>query len=77
MLVGPAFPNLRRPYETTEHKAQHTTAMPLIAGVLRMEPRQFYVANVLSALAWAPAHVFPGVLLALAVKLTGATGGSL
>jgi len=51
--------------------------VPLIAGVLRMAPGQFYVANVLSALAWAPAHVFPGVLLALAIKLTGATGGEL
>ena len=32
--------------------------VPLLAGVLRMPPRQFYAANILSALAWAPAHVF-------------------
>jgi membrane protein DedA with SNARE-associated domain len=51
--------------------------VPLVAGVLQMSPRQFYLANVLSALAWAPAHVFPGVLLALAIKLTGASGGRL
>lgn len=51
--------------------------VPLVAGVLRMAPRQFYVANVLSALAWAPAHVFPGVLLAFAIKLAGASGGKL
>ena len=51
--------------------------VPLVAGVLRMSPRQFYVANVLSALAWAPAHVFPGVLLAFAIKLAGASGGKL
>ena len=48
--------------------------VPLVAGVLRMAPQQFYVANVLSALAWAPVHVFPGVLLAFAVKLAGASG---
>jgi len=51
--------------------------VPLVAGILQMSPRQFYVANVLSALAWAPAHVFPGVLLALTIRLTGASGGEL
>ena len=51
--------------------------VPLVAGVLRMSPQQFYVANVLSALAWAPIHVFPGVLLAFGIKLAGASGGKL
>jgi membrane protein DedA with SNARE-associated domain len=46
--------------------------VPLLAGILNMSPTQFYVANVLSALVWAPAHVFPGVLLALLAKLGGA-----
>jgi membrane protein DedA with SNARE-associated domain len=36
-----------------------------------MSPRQFYAANILSALAWAPAHVFPGVLLGMAINLAG------
>ena len=45
--------------------------VPLIAGILRMSPSQFYAANILSALVWAPAHVFPGVLLAIALQLTG------
>jgi membrane protein DedA with SNARE-associated domain len=27
-------------------------------------------ANILSAFAWAPAHIFPGVLLAMALQLT-------
>jgi membrane protein DedA with SNARE-associated domain len=49
----------------------------LIAGVLRMSPLQFYVANILSALVWAPGHVFPGVLLATALKLAGATAEQL
>jgi membrane protein DedA with SNARE-associated domain len=44
--------------------------VPLVAGILRMSPLQFYAANVLSALAWAPAHIFPGVLLAMALQLT-------
>jgi len=45
--------------------------VPLISGILRMPPRQFYAANILSAIAWAPAHVFPGVMLAMALQLTG------
>jgi membrane protein DedA with SNARE-associated domain len=47
--------------------------VPLVSGILGMSPRQFYAANILSALAWAPAHVFPGVLLAMALQLTGAS----
>jgi membrane protein DedA with SNARE-associated domain len=35
--------------------------VPLLAGILRMSSRHFYVANILSALVWAPMHVFPGV----------------
>ena len=46
--------------------------VPLLAGILRMPSRQFYVANILSALVWAPMHVFPGVLLGLAVAFGGA-----
>jgi membrane protein DedA with SNARE-associated domain len=46
--------------------------VPLIAGIVRMPARQFYVANVLSALAWAPAHVFPGAAFGLLVRLAGA-----
>ena len=44
--------------------------VPLVSGILRMSPLQFYAANILSALAWAPAHIFPGVLLAMALQLT-------
>jgi membrane protein DedA with SNARE-associated domain len=46
--------------------------VPLIAGIVRMPARQFYVANVLSALVWAPAHVFPGVVFGMLVSLAGA-----
>jgi len=51
--------------------------VPLLAGILSMSPRNFYVANILSALVWAPVHVFPGVLLALAMRLAGASAGHL
>jgi membrane protein DedA with SNARE-associated domain len=47
--------------------------VPLIAGILRMPPRQFYLANILSAVVWAPAHVFPGVVFGLLVRFSGAS----
>ena len=46
---------------------------PVLAGILRMSPCKFYVANVLSALVWAPIHVFPGVLLAVTIGFIGAS----
>jgi membrane protein DedA with SNARE-associated domain len=47
--------------------------VPLVSGILRMSPRQFYAANILSAIVWAPAHVFPAVLLAMTLRLTDAS----
>jgi membrane protein DedA with SNARE-associated domain len=49
--------------------------VPLVAGILGMSSRQFYAFNVLSAFAWAPAHVFPGVLLGIALGLSGLSSG--
>ena len=46
--------------------------VPLLAGIMRMSSRQFYLANILSALVWAPMHVFPGVLLGLCIAFGGA-----
>jgi len=37
--------------------------VPLIAGLMDMPASRFYLANVLSALAWAPAYLAPGILL--------------
>jgi membrane protein DedA with SNARE-associated domain len=51
--------------------------VPLVAGILGMSSRQFYAVNILSALAWAPAHVFPGVLLGMALGLAGLSPGRL
>jgi len=47
--------------------------VPLLAGVVRMSPPHFYAANLISALVWAPIHVFPGVLLAWAIRFAGST----
>jgi membrane protein DedA with SNARE-associated domain len=45
--------------------------VPLLAGILKMSTRHFYVANILSAVVWAPIHVFPGVLIGLAIAFGG------
>jgi membrane protein DedA with SNARE-associated domain len=45
--------------------------VPLIAGIVQMPARQFYAANILSALIWAPAHVFPGVIFGSLVHEAG------
>src|SRR5476651_788118 len=47
--------------------------VPLVSGILGMRPREFYAANILSAIVWAPAHVFPAVLLTMALRLTDAS----
>jgi membrane protein DedA with SNARE-associated domain len=51
--------------------------VPLVAGILGMSSRQFYAFNILSAFAWAPAHVFPGVLLGMALNVAGLSPGRL
>lgn len=37
--------------------------IPLIGGMMKMSPRLFFMANLVSALLWAPAYVLPGYLL--------------
>ncbi len=51
--------------------------VPLFAGILDMPVRRFYISNILSALAWAPAHVLPGVILGASLTLAGAVAGRL
>jgi membrane protein DedA with SNARE-associated domain len=48
--------------------------VPLVAGIMRMSSGHFYAANVLSALVWAPIHVFPGVLAGIAINLASPHG---
>lgn len=42
--------------------------VPLVAGILGMPAKRFYLANIISAIAWAPAYLAPGILLG---KATG------
>jgi membrane protein DedA with SNARE-associated domain/membrane-associated phospholipid phosphatase len=51
--------------------------VPLVAGIVHMPILRFYLANALSAVAWAPAHVFPGILLGASLALAGAVAGRL
>lgn len=51
--------------------------VPLTAGMLAMPPLRFYVANILSALAWAPAHIVPGALFGASLTLVGPAAGRL
>lgn len=37
--------------------------IPLVGGMMKMSPRLFIMANLVSALLWAPAYVLPGYLL--------------
>ncbi len=40
--------------------------VPLVAGMLGMSPLRFTIANVLSAIGWAPIYMLPGILLGAA-----------
>ena len=43
--------------------------IPLVAGMLGMSTRRFLVANILSALAWAPAYLLPGMVFGASLEL--------
>jgi len=44
------------------------STVPLVAGITGMARRRFLVANVSSALVWAPAHVYPAQLAGLSIE---------
>ena len=46
-------------------------AVPLVAGIMRMPSLQFWIANVASALIWAPALLLPGSVAVLLSKWSG------
>jgi membrane protein DedA with SNARE-associated domain len=46
-------------------------SVPLIAGIMKMSALQFWVANIASALIWAPALLLPGSIAVLLSKLSG------
>jgi undecaprenyl-diphosphatase len=51
--------------------------VPVIAGMANMPPGRFYLMNALSALAWAAAHLLPGVLFGASLQLAGAVSSRL
>jgi membrane protein DedA with SNARE-associated domain/membrane-associated phospholipid phosphatase len=51
--------------------------VPVVAGMLGMPPARFYFYNSLSALAWAPAHLLPGMAFGLSLALAGEVAGRL
>ncbi|MCF6197902.1 MAG: VTT domain-containing protein [Hyphomicrobiaceae bacterium] len=51
--------------------------VPVAAGVLGMEPKRFYAANVISAFGWAVLHILPAAGLGVAYNTLGAVSGRL
>ncbi|HEX7777005.1 MAG TPA: DedA family protein [Parvibaculum sp.] len=49
--------------------------IPLVAGMMEMEPRRFWVANIASAILWAPLLLLPGLLATSVVNVTNGEGG--
>jgi len=43
--------------------------IPLVAGMLGMTPGRFLLANVLSAVIWAPAYLLPGIVFGASLEL--------
>jgi membrane protein DedA with SNARE-associated domain len=51
--------------------------VPVVAGMSNMPPSRFYVMNVLSAFAWAAAHLLPGILFGASLQVAGAISSRL
>lgn len=51
--------------------------IPLVAGMMGMPPLRFVVANVASALVWAPAYLLPGMVLGASLQLASEVAGRL
>ncbi|CDS49822.1 Membrane-associated phospholipid phosphatase [Polaromonas sp. CG9_12] len=51
--------------------------VPLVAGTTQMARAKFYVINAASALAWAPAHILPGVLFGTSLRMAEAVSARL
>lgn len=51
--------------------------VPIVAGMLGMPPLRFYLTNVLSAVAWAPAYLLPGMAFGASLALAGEVAGRL
>lgn len=51
--------------------------VPIVVGAGHMARRKFYPINVASALAWAPAHIGPGIVFGASAQLAEAVSGRL
>lgn len=51
--------------------------VPLVAGMTQMPRAKFYAINAASALAWAPAHILPGVLFGASLRMAEAVSARL
>jgi undecaprenyl-diphosphatase len=51
--------------------------VPVVAGMTGMPASRFYATNLLSALAWAAAHLLPGLLFGASLQLAGAVSSRL
>ena len=51
--------------------------LPAVAGMLDMPPQRFFLVNILSALAWAPAYMAPGILFGASLGLAAEIAGRL
>ena len=47
--------------------------IPLVAGILSMPARDFFLINLASGLVWAPLYVLPGFMLGAAIENKGAS----
>ncbi len=51
--------------------------VPLVAGMSHMPSLKFYAVNILSAIAWAAAHLLPGLAFGASLQLAGAVSSRL
>ena len=51
--------------------------VPTIAGMSNMPNKQFYFSNVLSAIAWAPLYLLPGIIFGMSLQLAKEFAGQL
>ena len=51
--------------------------LPAVAGMLEMPPARFFLANLASALLWAPAYILPGMVFAASLALAAEVAGRL
>jgi len=51
--------------------------LPVVAGMLDMPAQRFFAVNLLSALAWAPAYLLPGMAFGASMAIAGEVAGRL